>query len=124
MSSPPIDHPRLAQLVEALPDADLHALPYGAVHLDAQGTVRFFSDSEARLSGYGAREALGRSFFTDVAPCFGAAGYLDRIARARASGTLDLEFGHVGDFGDTARELRVRIVSAKDGGVWIFTQRL
>ena len=39
------------------------------------------------------------------------------------SGTLDLEFSHIGDFEDRERELTVRVQSAFDGGYWVFMRR-
>jgi hypothetical protein len=46
-----------------------------------------------------------------------------RIEAARVRGTLDIAFSWIGDFADRGREMRVRIQSASDGGVWIFMQR-
>lgn len=119
------DVPDLARQVEQLAAADIHSLPYGVVRLDDDGKIIFFNEAEARLSGYGRRDdPVGRNFFTEVAPCLATPQFLGRIDRARASGTIDIEFGAVGDFDDLDKELRFRIQSASDGGVWIFTQRL
>jgi photoactive yellow protein len=126
MSSPPLpdfDEPRLAEAVERLPPEAIDRLPFGAIRLDASGVVRFYSKAEARLSGYGARKALGLHFFTQMAPCMDNPQFRGRIERALAAGTLDIEFNWYGDFSDPDRELRVRIQSATDGGAWIFMQR-
>lgn len=113
----------LARQVEALDDAQIDALPFGAIRLDASGTVRYYSNAERQLSGSGDRERLGKPFFTEIAPCMDNAGFKGRIDGAIAAGTLDLEFTHVGDFDDRERELTVRIQSASDGGYWIFMRR-
>lgn len=120
---PGFDEPDLAAAVERLPPEAVDALPFGAIRLDAEGVVRFYSAAEARLSGSGARPRLGRAFFGEVAPCMDKAEFRGRIERAHREGRLDLEFGWVGDFDDRARELRVRVQSAGDGGVWLFLQR-
>jgi hypothetical protein len=43
--------------------------------------------------------------------------------RAREEGVVDLEFGWPGDFADPKRELRIRVQSARSGGVWILISR-
>jgi photoactive yellow protein len=121
---PEFDTPDLARAVEALPEAAIHALAFGAIRLAADGSVAFFSEAEARLSGRGERPVLGRNYFAEIAPCFATPEYLGRIERAQSGGTLDIEFGIVGDFDDAAKELRVRVQSAAQGGIWIFTDRL
>lgn len=117
------DSPTLARDVERLSEPDIDKLGFGAIRLDDDGRVQFFSKAEARLSGYGERPALGRVFFTEIAPCMDNAEFLGRVRAAQASGKLDLEFGWFGDFEDRNRHLRVRVQSASAGGYWIFMKR-
>ncbi len=109
--------------VERLSPAELDALPFGVIKLEASGKVSLFSRTEAEQSGYGERPAIGKHFFTDLAPCMGSPEFLARVEQAHAERTLDVLFEHVGDFEDRARVLRVRIKAASDGGSWIFIQR-
>ena len=81
------------------------------------------SRTEATQSGFGDRVALGRPFFTEIAPCLGTPQLLQRIENAQARGLLDISFDQVGDFGAPQRELRVRIMSAAGGGLWVFIER-
>jgi photoactive yellow protein len=113
----------LANAVERLPADAVDALPFGSVRLDPQGLVTFYSAAEAKLSGYGARPALGRSFFAEMAPCMDTSMFRGRIERAKAAGKYDLEFGWIGDFSDRLRQLQVRVQPASDGGCWIFIKR-
>lgn len=115
--------PRLAAEIEKLSDAEIDGLPFGAIRLDQDLRVTFYSKAEAELSGYGYRPALGRLFFSEIAPCMGGEDFLGRISAARARGTLDLEFGWIGDFADRNRAIRVRIQSASGQGVWVFLKR-
>jgi photoactive yellow protein len=121
---PSFDTHDLARAVERLPEAAIHALPFGVVHLDAQGRIVLLNEAEARLSGYGARPTQGRYFFIDVAPCLATDAFLGRIEQARAAGRLDIELEVVGDFDDADKEVRYRIQSASQGGMWIFRQNL
>ena len=116
--------PNLATEVEKLPRTEIDALPFGAIRLDRDNRVVFYSKAEARLSGYGERPSIGKIFFTDIAPCMASSDFTGRIAAARDAGKLDIEFGWVGDFSDRSRELQVRVQSASDGGIWLFIKRL
>jgi len=120
--SPDFDRPDLAQTVERLSVETVNALPFGAIRLDADGSVTFFSDAERRLSGY-LKEALGHGFFTEIAPCMNTEKFRGRIDRAMAAGKLNISFSFVGDFRSATAELDVRIQSASGGGCWIFLRR-
>ena len=87
------------------------------------GVVSSSAGSEASQSGYGARAAVGRHFFTEIAPCMDNESFRGRIDRALAAGKLDIAFTHIGDFADRGRTLDVRVQSATGGGCWIFLQR-
>lgn len=116
--------PRLDEAVERMPPDQVDRLPFGVVRLDAAGVVTFYSASERRMSGL-RREALGRSFFADIAPCMDNADFRGRIERAWSEGRIDVAFGYVSDMPSGARgvELHVRAQSASDGGVWLFLLR-
>jgi photoactive yellow protein len=119
---PDYHEPRLADVVETLSPEDVNALPFGAIRLDVNGEVTFYSDAERRLSGY-RKKPMGLSFFTEIAPCMNNAAFRGRIERALAAGHLDITFSHTGDFDDKAKELTVRVQSATGGGCWIFMKR-
>jgi photoactive yellow protein len=115
--------PNLSAEVEKLPRADIDALPFGAIRLDRDNRVVFYSKAEGKLSGYGDRPSIGKIFFTDIAPCMSDPKFTGRIADAREKGKLDIEFGWIGDFSDRSRALQVRVQSASDGGIWLFIKR-
>lgn len=117
------DSPDLAAQVEKLRPEQIDTLPFGSIRLDPALRVTFYSKAEAELSGYADRPAIGRIFFSEIAPCMSNPEFLGRIEAARARGKLDLEFTWIGDFADRDRELQVRVLSASDGGVWLFLKR-
>ena len=120
---PDFEEPHLAMAIEALPSEAVDTLPFGAIRLSSDGKVDYYSAAERRLSGSGNLDRLGLDFFSRIAPCMDNPDFRGRVERARASGTLDLEFSHIGDFEDRDRELTVRIQSASAGGYWIFMRR-
>ena len=80
MAGPTVDFdaPDLANQIENLSQADLNALPFGVMLLDQDGVVRFYSDTEARLSGYN-QSAVGLNLY-EFCERFGGADFRGRIA--------------------------------------------
>ena len=115
------DTPDLAALIEQSSQFDLDRLAFGVILLDREGKVLFYSATEARLSGYG-DNPIGQNLFT-VSKCFAGDDFRGRIARAMEQGPVDFEFGWLGDFNDPRRELRIRVQSARNGGMWMFIER-
>ena len=117
------DMRNIAAALESLAAAEIDALPFGVVRLADSGVVSTYSKTEALQSGFGERRAVGRHFFDLVAPCMNTPAFRGRIEEEGRRGTLDLEFGHTGDFEDPARLIRIRVCSARGGGYWLLLQR-
>jgi photoactive yellow protein len=117
------DDAKLRDALDLLTADEIDALPFGVIGLDAHGVVRIYNKTEAQLSGRKKRPTLNLDFFTDVAPCMNNEYFKGRIEKAQKAGTLEIAFTFVGDFADRGRELKVRVVSARDGGLWICHQR-
>ena len=113
--------PDLAAQIETLSQHELDNLPFGVILLDRAGVVLFYSATEARLSGYRANP-VGRNMF-EIARCMSTGDFRSRLMRAMDEGPVDLEFGWPGDYADPQRELRIRVQSARRGGVWMFIER-
>lgn len=111
----------IAAQAEEARQSDLDALPYGVIKLDRQGVVKFYSATEARLSGYGVRP-LGQNLF-DISQCPNREDLRARIMGAMENAPVDLELAWLGDLSNPLRELRIRVQSARDGGVWMFIER-
>ena len=117
-----IDAPNLAALVEGMEPEGINTLPFGAIRLDPEFKVVLYSDVERRQSGY-RKEAVGRPFFLEIAPCLNTARCRDRIDQALANGKLDITFDHTADLPSGAQDvdIHVRVLPATGGGCWIFT---
>ena len=113
--------PDLGARIETLTQHELDQLSFGVILLDREGTVLFYSATEARLSGYG-ENPLGQNLF-EISPCMGSDDFRGRLTRAMEEGPVDLEFGWPGDYANPDRELRIRVQSARPKGLWIFIER-
>jgi photoactive yellow protein len=115
------DAPDLAARAERAGLFELDHLPFGVIRIARDGTVQFYSATEARLSGYG-EIPLGKNLFA-ISSCLGSDAFRGRIERAMEQGPVDLEIGWPGDYGDARRELRIRVQSSGSGGFWLFIER-
>ena len=115
------DAPDIAARAERASLFELDHLPFGVIRMTRDGTVQFFSATEARLSGYG-EIPLGNNLFA-ISSCLGSDAVRGRIERALESGPVDLEIGWPGDFGDPQHEPRIRVQSSCNGGLWLFIER-
>ncbi len=115
------DAPNIAAQIEQLSQYELDHLPFGVIQLNREGTVLFYSETEARQSGY-SKIPIGQNLF-EISRCLAGDDFHGRITRAMEEGPIDLEFGWTGDFADPKRDLRFRIQSSSAKGIWIFVER-
>lgn len=85
-------------------DALLDRLPFGTIRLDEDGIILAYNQWESELSQQSVGSVLGRSFFTDVAPCTNVEsfhGVIKDLQCSGESGTCEFDFvfefktGHV-----------------------------
>lgn len=55
--------------LEKLNLEELHQLNFGVVRILKEGEILAFNNYESEVSGVAVEEALGKNFFTQVAPC-------------------------------------------------------
>lgn len=115
------DAPDLAARIERLSHVQIDRLPFGVILLDPEGVVKFYSATEARQSGYG-DSPVGLNFFA-VARCSSAELLQARIAATQEDSPVNLEFAWKGNYVDPNRDARVRVQSARQGGIWLFIER-
>ena len=119
---PHISEPDIAR-IENFTNAELDALPFGAIQLDKQGTILRFNEYEANLSDNRARDAIGRNFFRDVAPCTNVRAFHGRFTEGLQRGELNETFDYRFEFRPRPRDVRVTLyLSAQTSTIWVFVQ--
>src|SRR5580658_7422267 len=112
----------LARQIETLSQYQLDTLSFGVILIDRDGTIVFYSQTEAQKSGYG-EIPIGQNLFV-ISSCMASTDFHGRIKRAMDEGPVDLEFGWSGDYDDPTRDLRLRVLSSSDNNnIWIFIER-
>lgn len=108
---------------DALTNAQLDALPFGAIQLDPDGTILQFNEYEANLSNRRAPDTVGRNFFRDVAPCTNVREFYGRFRDGLDRGDLHVSFDYRFEFRMAPRNVRVTLFfSRPTTTVWVFVQ--
>ncbi|TVR45076.1 MAG: PAS domain-containing protein [Planctomycetota bacterium] len=66
-------------------------LDFGIVEVDERGIIRSYNRYESELAGVAPEAAMGRNFFTQVAPCTNNRLFYGRFKRGLADGQLDAQ---------------------------------
>ena len=85
------------QRVAEMSSDEVDALPFGAIVIDASGTIIRYNQFEARLSNLDANRVIGKNFFRDIAPCTAVSAFEGRMrdfvaSEERYSVTFDYRF--------------------------------
>lgn len=107
--------------------------PYGCIKLNKIGQVVEFNIAASALLGVGATDAIGKCFFTRVAPSSGNAAFYGRFKAAmEGNGVLNKVLEHRFLVSDTphaivAIDVRVHMFSSVDAAgrpvVWLLTRK-
>lgn len=110
---------------DVLTEDQLDALPVGMIQLDRAGTVLKFNQTESSLARVAKAEAIGRSFFDEVAPCTRVQEFYGRFVEGVQNRTLHTVFPYQFRFRD-GRQKNVVIsmfYSTSTDTVWVLVQR-
>jgi len=109
--------------VDGLTNAELDALPFGAIQLDASGNILQFNEYEANLSNRRAPDTIGLNFFLDVAPCTNVQEFHGRFLEGVRTGSLHVTFPYHFNFKRMARDVAVTLFySGPTSTVWVFVE--
>ena len=104
---------------------EVDGLAFGAVQLDAKGTILQYNATEASITGRDAKAALGKNFFRDVAPCTGTPRFKGVFDKGVREGNLNTMFEYVFDYNMQPLKVKIHMKQAIAGdSYWIFVKRL
>ncbi|MGQ9831526.1 MAG: EAL domain-containing protein [Thermochromatium sp.] len=111
--------------LDALSAEELDRLPFGAIRVDAEGRILFYSRTQVDIANRPVESVLGRNFFSEIAPCTVVPEFYGRFRQGVLAGHLETTFEFVFDF--EMQPVRVRIAmrnSERPGEFWILTKPL
>lgn len=83
--------------------------PYGIVKVDDNGVVQMYNRWESQMAGVAPEKAIGRNFFTQVAPCTNNRLVFGRFKSGVAKGELDVEFNYTFTYKMRPTNVRLRL---------------
>jgi photoactive yellow protein len=110
---------------DVLTPGELDSLPVGMIQLDRTGRVLKFNQTESDLARVAAADALGKSFFDEVAPCTKVQAFYGKFLEGVENRKLQTVFDYVFRFRD-GREKNVVIsmfYSVTTETVWVCVER-
>jgi photoactive yellow protein len=75
--------------------SQLDSLDFGVIQVDDQGTVKSYNKYESELGNTPIAEAIGKNFFTQVAPCTNNRLIFGKFKDGVAANSLDLVVSYV-----------------------------
>ncbi|MDF1506157.1 PAS domain-containing protein [Roseisolibacter sp. H3M3-2] len=110
----------LLDTVDAMTPAELDALPYGMIQLDAGGRILKYNAVESRLASLPQAQAIGKQFFTEIAPCTKVQAFYGRFREGVIRESLDVTFQFHFAFKQHPRDVTVRLFySRRTRSVWV-----
>lgn len=104
--------------------AQLDALSFGVMQVDPTGHIVLYNATEGEIAGYDPKDAIGKNFFTDVAPCTNHPGFRGKFDKGVKAGKLNVVF-EWRFTGRNAVTVQVHMKNAIGGEkFWIFVKRL
>jgi photoactive yellow protein len=115
----------LMSALQQITDADLDALEFGVIGIDASGIVRRYNAYESRLAGLSPQRVLGHPLFTEVAPCMNNFMVAQRFEDAAVSASpLDVTVDYVLTLRMRPIKVKLRLLAQPGEGMrYVLVQR-
>lgn len=105
--------------------SQLDKLAFGAVEVDAAGRIIKYNAVEGAITGRDPKLAVGKNFFTEVAPCTNRAEFKGVFDKGVRDNNLNTLFEYVFDHQMKPTKVRIHMKRALTGNsYWIFVKRV
>lgn len=106
--------------VDRMTPEELDHVPYGMIQLDATGRILTYNAVESKLASLTREEAIGKQFFTEIAPCTKVQDFYGRFKEGVIRESLDTTFRFHFAFKQNPRDVTVRLIySRRTRTVWV-----
>ncbi len=104
---------------------DIDGLAFGAVQLDAQGRILQYNAAEGAITGRDPKAAIGKNFFTEVAPCTNTPAFKGAFDAGVKAGNLNTMIEYTFDYNMKPTKVKVHMKKALVGdSYWVFVKRV
>jgi len=109
------------KLGQAAPE-DLNRADFGVIKIDDDGEILFFNKYESDLSGVAPEEAVGKNFFTEIAPCTNNRLFRGRFKKGLRKNDLDETFTYTYTYRMQPTLVTIHLYRDSRGANWIMVQ--
>lgn len=110
----------MLESIDTLSPDELDRLPWGIIQLDRTGRILNFNAVESRLASLAKTDAIGKQFFTEIAPCTRVQAFYGRFKEGVIQESLDTSFSFHFAFKQSPRDVTVRLLySKRSRTVWV-----
>lgn len=114
----------LINRLDTLKTADIDALGFGAIKLDATGRILAYNAYESSLTGVKPDNAVGKNFFTEVAPCTNVREFAGAFHEGLQKKALSKIFRYTFDHNMAPTKVTVTLhYDAKGDAAWVFVRK-
>ena len=106
-------------------DSQLNKLAFGAIELDGTGKILKYNAVEGAITGRDPKAVIGKSFFTEVAPCTNRPEFKGVFDAGVRSKNLNTMFEYVFDHQMKPTKVKIHMKRAISGDTyWVFVKRV
>ena len=111
------------RLLHALTDRELNALPFGVIKVDDSGVILFYNKYESELASVPVHEALGKNFFTQLAPCSNSRLFYGYFKEGIVAGSMDKSYMYTFSYKMRPTLVRVHLYKDRMNNNWVMIQK-
>lgn len=108
--------PNLLEWLDA--EADYDCLSFGVIKMDYNGMVTEYNRAQFDLTGVAAENAVGKHFFTQVAPCTN--NFM--VAEKYRQGILDESLPYIFTYITKPTKVELRLIKGRKGNQYLLAQ--
>lgn len=114
----------LLNRLTTIKDTEIDTLGVGAIKLDKSGKILAYNAYESKLTGVKPENAVGRNFFTEVAPCTNVREFAGAFREGVAKGELSKTFRYTFDYNMTPTKVTVTLhFDKKADTAWVLVRK-
>ena len=104
--------------------ATADAQNFGVVKVDDQGVIQIYNKWESDMAGVPADQAVGKNFFTQIAPCTNNRLVYGKFQDGIGGGSLDAEFNYTFTYKMQPTNVVLRLFrDGASGTNWVFVNK-
>lgn len=96
---------------------------HGAIKLDKNGNILIYNKRESEIAGVPVENAVGKNFFTEVAPCTNNKLFFGKFQKGIENGELNESFNFTFTYKMTPTSVGIHMVkTSNDDATWVFIE--